>query len=113
MTRLTLAGLSTPLLALRTAVAEFADLPAPSVHVSTVFPDRLELAFHDGGFAAFEAWRQALNLAPQDVVHHVQPGGRTRVLEARGTFAGATVWLVGYSPVTATEPVLTGAGVGS
>ncbi|WP_329422380.1 hypothetical protein [Streptomyces sp. NBC_01268] len=113
MSGLTLAGLSTPLLALRTVAAEFADLPAPSVHVSTVVPDRLELAFHEGGFGAFEAWRQALNLASEDVAHHVQSGGRTGVLTVHGRFAGATVELVGYSPVPAAEAVLTGAGVGS
>ncbi|MES9808824.1 hypothetical protein [Streptomyces cinereoruber] len=108
----TLADLSAPLLTLRLLTAEFAHLPAPHVTVSTLYPERLELAFHDD-FAAFETWREALNIAPASVVHHVQRDGRTGVLNVHGTFAGADVELTGYATVPAPDPVLAGAGVGS
>ncbi|MFC7964933.1 hypothetical protein [Streptomyces cinereoruber] len=112
MSALRLADLSAPLLALRLLSTEFGHLPAPHVTVSTVYPERLELTFHDD-FAAFEAWREALNIAPGAVVHRVQSDGRTGVLRVHGTFAGAGLELTGYAPVPATAPVLAGSGVGS
>ncbi|MFD0150790.1 hypothetical protein ACWGQ4_19660 [Streptomyces sp. NPDC055721] len=110
MSPLTLADLSAPLLTLRTLGAEFPHLPAPCVAVSTVYPERLELSFHDD-FAAFEAWREALNIAPESVVHRVQVGGQTGVLRVHATFAGVELELTGYAKVPALEPVLSGAGV--
>ncbi|MEV8589166.1 hypothetical protein AB0424_19765 [Streptomyces sp. NPDC051180] len=108
----TLADLSAPLLALRLLGAEFGHLPAPTVEVSTIYPERLELTFHDD-FAGFEAWREALNIAPEDVVHRVQIGGKTGVLRVHATFAGAEVMLIGYAEVTAAVPVLAGSGASS
>ena len=108
----TLVDLSTPLLALRLLTVEFSHLPAPDVTVSTVYPERLELTFHDD-FAAFEAWREALSIAPESVAHRVQAVGQTGVLRVHGTFAGAELMLVGYAQVPAAGPVLAGSGVGS
>ncbi|MFC8170929.1 hypothetical protein [Streptomyces sp. NPDC057325] len=105
----TLADLSAPLMALRLLAVEFAHLPAPRVGVSTLYPERLELTFHDD-FAGFEAWREALSIAPESVVHHVQCDGQTAVLNVHATFAGADVELTGYAKIPAAEPVLTGAG---
>ncbi|MFE0651758.1 hypothetical protein ACFVZH_24530 [Streptomyces sp. NPDC059534] len=105
----TLADLSAPLLALRLLAAEFGHMPAPTVEVSTIYPERLELTFHDD-FAAFEAWREALSIAPESVVHRVQVGGQTGVLRVHATFAGAEVMLTGYAKVPAAVPVLAGAG---
>ncbi|MEU4099249.1 hypothetical protein AB0F16_01110 [Streptomyces tanashiensis] len=109
MSPLTLADLSAPLMALRMLGAEFPHLPAPCVAVSTVYPERLELSLHDD-FAGFEAWREALNIAPESVVHRVQVGGQTGVLRVHATFAGAELELIGYAKVPAVEPVLAGAG---
>ncbi|MCX4984548.1 hypothetical protein [Streptomyces sp. NBC_00572] len=105
----TLADLSAPLLALRLFGAEFAHMPAPTVEVSPIYPERLELSFHDD-FAAFEAWREALNIAPESVVHRVQLGGQTGVLRVHATFAGAELMLIGYAKVPAPVPVLAGSG---
>ncbi|MCD2466786.1 hypothetical protein MBT42_24940 [Streptomyces sp. MBT42] len=108
----TLADLSAPLLALRLLSAEFGHLPAPTVEVSPIYPGRLELTFHDD-FAAFETWREALNVASEDVVHRVQVGGQTGVLRVHATFAGAELELIGYAKVPATAPVLAGSGAPS
>lgn len=105
----TLADLSAPLLALRLLGAEFGHLPAPTVEVSPIYPERLELTFHDD-FAAFEAWREALNIDPKSVVHRVQIGGRTGVLRVHATYAGAELELIGYATVPAPAPILAGSG---
>jgi hypothetical protein len=101
---LTLDDLAVPLRALRLLAADFGHLAAPAVHVSTIWPDRLELSFH-GDLADFEAWRDALGIAPDAVTHRTQSGGHTRVLLAPGEHAGATVKLVAYADVPAPEPV--------
>ncbi|MFJ3500082.1 hypothetical protein [Streptomyces sp. NPDC090135] len=108
----TLADLSAPLLTLRLLTAEFAHLPAPTVEVSPIYPERLELTFHDD-FAAFEVWREALSIAPESVVHRVQVGGQTNVLRVHATFVGAELELIGYAKVPATAPVLAGSGAPS
>ncbi|MGW6462193.1 hypothetical protein ACWF94_40765, partial [Streptomyces sp. NPDC055078] len=92
MTDLTLSGLSVPLRVLRLLAADFPGLPAPTVNVSTVFPERLELALHDD-FAAFEAWRTALGIDPGAVSYGERGGCRTRVLSVTADYAGALVRL--------------------
>ncbi|MFC9386163.1 hypothetical protein [Streptomyces venezuelae] len=104
-----LVDLSAPLMALRLLAAEFGHLPTPTVEVSPIYPERLELTFHDD-FAAFEAWREALNIAPESVVHRVQLGGQTNVLRVHATFAGAELQLTGFANVPALAPVLAGSG---
>ncbi|MFE7410211.1 hypothetical protein [Streptomyces laurentii] len=115
----TLADLAAPLLALQTAARVFSHLPAPTVRVSTIAPDRLDLTFHDDDFspvaplAAFEAWREALGIDAMDVVHRVHSDGRTGALSVHGVFAGAAVELVAYTDITALEPVPVEAGAGA
>ncbi|MEU1477791.1 hypothetical protein [Streptomyces sp. NPDC005760] len=101
--RLTLDDLAVPLRALRLLAAEFGHLSAPTVAVSTIFPDRLELSFHDN-LAGFEAWRDALGIPPEAVVYREQSGGRTRVLTASADRADTVVDLVGYGEITAPQP---------
>ncbi|MFJ9699381.1 hypothetical protein [Streptomyces fradiae] len=93
---LTLAGLNAPLLALRLVSTEFGHLPAPDVSVSAIYPDRLELLFHDD-LAGFEQWRCVLGIAQDAVVYRTQFGGRTLVLAAEGVFAGAVIVLTAFA----------------
>ncbi|WP_255949372.1 hypothetical protein [Streptomyces odontomachi] len=95
---LPLSGLAVALSALRLLTADFGHLPAPTLDVSTVFPNRLRLAFHDG-LSGFEAWREALEVPGDDVLYSEQEDGRTRVLKARVAFAGADLELIGYADV--------------
>ncbi|GHH38231.1 hypothetical protein FHS35_007605 [Streptomyces umbrinus] len=99
---LTLDNLSVPLRALRLLAVDFGHLPAPDVDVSTYFPDRLRLRFHDD-LSAFEAWRSALGVDPATVVYREQNDGQTRVLKTTADFAGAVLELTGYGdlPVAA------------
>ncbi|MFD5345910.1 hypothetical protein ACFWJY_19625 [Streptomyces anulatus] len=105
----TMSGLSAAVTVLASFVVRFPDLPAVDVHVSTVFPDQVELSAHDD-LAVFEAWREALGIDPGAVVHKVQSGGATRVLDAQAVFTGVRLRLVGYSVIPA--PVA-GLGVAS
>ncbi|MCC4320021.1 hypothetical protein [Streptomyces malaysiensis] len=97
---LTLDELAVPLRALRLLAADFGHLPAPNAHVSTIYPNRLELSFHDG-LADFEAWRDALGVAPDAVECREQGGGRTRALSLITEYAGAVLRLVAYRDVPA------------
>lgn len=97
---LTLDGLTAPLRALRVLAVDFGHLPAPTVDVTTVYPDLLRLRFHDD-LCAFEAWREALGFDPDTVVCREQNAGQTRVLKATADFAGAVLELTGYGDVHA------------
>ncbi|WP_020135855.1 hypothetical protein [Streptomyces sp. 351MFTsu5.1] len=105
---LTLDDLAIPLRALRLLAADFGYLSAPAVAVSTIYPDRLELSFHDD-LSGFEAWREALGIPPEAVVHREQSNGHTRVLTASVDHAGTVVDLVGYGSITAPQPAGTAA----
>ncbi|MFC5803145.1 hypothetical protein [Streptomyces formicae] len=100
MSTQTLGELNAPLRTLQILSAQYPNLPAPGVSVSTIYPDLLELSFHDD-FAGFEAWRDALEIAPESVTHHVQGNGRTGVLIVRTEYAGARLHLIGYATVPA------------
>ena len=63
---LTLDGLAVPMRALRALALDFADLPAPTLAISTVYPKRLELSLHQG-LGPFDVWRMALGIDPQAV----------------------------------------------
>ncbi|WP_221348689.1 hypothetical protein [Streptomyces beigongshangae] len=102
---LTLDEVAVPLRALRLLSVDFGHLPAPSVHVSTIYPERLELAFYDD-LSGFERWREALGVAPDAVTYRVQNGGRTGVLSTSVDHAGATVHLIAYADVI--TPALVG-----
>ncbi|MFD0315983.1 hypothetical protein [Streptomyces flavalbus] len=93
-----------PLRALRMLAADFGHLSAPSVQVSTIYPERLELSFYDD-LPGFEAWREALGVAPDAVTYREQSDGRTRVLRASVDYAGAVVCLTGYAQISAPVPV--------
>ncbi|MFE4059868.1 hypothetical protein ACFXP3_26855 [Streptomyces sp. NPDC059096] len=95
MSAQTLHDIAAPLAALRLLAMDFPTLPAPSVDVSTVYPDRLTFSFHDG-LAAFETWRAAVGIAADAVAYREQSDGRTRVLSVLADYAGARVELVGY-----------------
>ncbi|MGW5634836.1 hypothetical protein [Streptomyces sp. NPDC003832] len=97
---LTLDGLAAPLRALRLLATDLGHLPAPQIDVSTIYPDRLVLRFHDG-LADFEAWRDALAIAPETVQYRVQGDGTTLALKASVDYAGAVLDLVGYGDVLA------------
>ena len=102
---LTLDDVAVPLRALRLLSVDFGHLSAPGVHVSTIYPERLELTFYDDP-TGFEAWREALRIAPDAVTYRVQNDGQTGVLSASVDHAGATVRLTGYADIVA--PVLVG-----
>ncbi|MEU5613519.1 hypothetical protein AB0H03_33215 [Streptomyces sparsogenes] len=102
MSALSLRELSGPLLALRLLSADQAELPAPCLSVSTVYPDRLELSFHDD-LAGFEAWREALGIEPSSVTYHEHDDGLTRVLTAHADYAGAHIRLTGFGRLAAGE----------
>ncbi|MCI3930263.1 hypothetical protein [Streptomyces sp. AN091965] len=95
---LALHDLAVPLRVLRLLAVDFGHLAAPDVQVSPIFPEQLRLSFHDD-LPGFEAWREALGIAPQDVNGHVQGGGRTRVLQANATLADAELELIGFGKV--------------
>ncbi|WP_326729944.1 hypothetical protein [Streptomyces phaeochromogenes] len=101
---LTLDDLAVPLRALRLLTVDFGHLPAPTVGISPIYPNRLDLSLHSG-LPGFEAWREALGIAPEDVTYRVQSDGRTRVLRAIAAYAGAELELTGYGDVPAPVPV--------
>jgi hypothetical protein len=105
---LTLAGLSVPMRALRTLAAEYGDLPAPTVGVTTIYPERLELSLHNG-LGEFEVWRAALDIRP-DQVEFGEQAGNTWTLKATAPYAGAEIRLIAYGP--ALDSVGAGAGGG-
>ncbi|WFB08615.1 hypothetical protein LRS74_17335 [Streptomyces sp. LX-29] len=95
---LTLGELSTPVLALHALATVHASLPAPSLSISTIYPDQLSLQFF-GDLAAFEAWREALSIEPGGIEYGEQSGGRTRVLTGYTEYAGARIRLTAYGDV--------------
>ncbi|MFI2318031.1 hypothetical protein AMK17_36345 [Streptomyces sp. CB00072] len=105
----TMSGLSAAVTVLASLMARFPDRPAVDVHVSTIFPDQVELSAHND-LAAFEAWREALGIDPWSVVHKVQNRGTTRVLDAHAVFTGIRLRLVGYAEI---PTLVAGVGVAS
>ncbi|MFJ6566717.1 hypothetical protein ACIQNU_04810 [Streptomyces sp. NPDC091292] len=104
-----LSDLSVPLRALRLVCADFPELPAPTVGMTPIHPDRLALSFHhtfftDSPLRAFEAWRAALGVPDTAVDGRFQSGGETWVLRAETEYAGARVELTAYAQAPATPP---------
>ncbi|MFD9368932.1 hypothetical protein ACFWA6_14705 [Streptomyces sp. NPDC060020] len=97
-TPIPLSALGAPLMALRIFADEYRHLPAPCVSVSTVYPDLLELSFHDD-LDGFETWCVALGIPSPSVSHGVQGGGRTQVLKAETSYSGGRVRLIGYARI--------------
>ncbi|MFC8200299.1 hypothetical protein ACFUTV_33645 [Streptomyces sp. NPDC057298] len=102
---LTLDDVAVPLRALRLLATDFGHLPAPSVQVSTIYPERLELTFYDD-LPGFETWREALGIAPDTVTYREQSDGRTRVLRTSVDHAGAVLRLTAYADIV--TPALVG-----
>lgn len=98
MSTLKLSDLSPALRALRLLSVDFGHLSAPDVSVSNVCPERLDLAFHDD-LPGFEAWREALSLAPETVEHRTQREGHLRVLAVQTDYEGAVLSLIGFAKV--------------
>lgn len=101
---LTLDDLAASLHALRELATDFGHLPAPTVEVSPIFPNRLQMVFH--GFTStslsdFEAWREALGIAPEAVTYGTQQADRTRVLCVRVDYAGAELELTAFADIPA------------
>jgi hypothetical protein len=92
----TLDDMRAPLRALAVLATHHAGLPAPQVSASTLYPGCLRLSFHHGRLSAFEAWREALGVAPEAVTYTVLLGTGEPLLEAAAEFAGARVELIGY-----------------
>ncbi|MFI1948806.1 hypothetical protein ACH46F_33775 [Streptomyces virginiae] len=89
-----------PLLVLGVFAGHFWHLPAPTVSVSSVYPDRLDLDFFDAP-ADFEAWREALGIDPQLISEHVQRSGGNRVLTVDAEWGGAQLRLRSFALVPA------------
>ncbi|MER5399244.1 hypothetical protein [Streptomyces sp. NPDC002599] len=109
---LALDDLAAPLRALRLLAMDFGHLVAPSVAVSTIYPDRLELTFYSS-LTDFEVWRQALGICPDTVIYREQNASRTHWLTASTEFAGTTLELTGYGDIDTPDPsptVVGGAG---
>lgn len=100
MTRPLLADLRGPLEVLTLFAIEYPHLSAPCVNITTIYPDRLELAFH-GDVPGFEAWCEALDISPELVHHSVQGDHRTAVQKVELDYAGACLRLISYSPIAA------------
>ena len=107
---LALDDLAVPLRALRLLSLDFGHLAAPNVAVSVIYPGQLELTFHDD-LPGFEAWREALGVAPDVVTYREQSGGRTRLLLAAVDYAGAEVHLTGFANVDIPAPTAAGGSV--
>ncbi|MFF9896150.1 hypothetical protein [Streptomyces longispororuber] len=95
---LTLDDLAVPVRVLGLLAQDFGYLAAPDVQVSPIYPEWLRLTFHDD-LAGFEAWREALGVAPDVVAYDEQNLGRTRVLKASTTYAGALLELTAFGDV--------------
>lgn len=99
MTRPLLADLRGPLEVLSLFAIEYPHLSAPCVNITTIYPDRLELAFRDNAIG-FEGWCAALDISPELVHHSVHDGHRTAVRKVELDYAGACLRLISYAPLT-------------
>ncbi|MEU9250829.1 hypothetical protein AB0D66_03145 [Streptomyces sp. NPDC048270] len=107
-----LSAMAAPLMALRIFEDRYRHLPAPCVSISTVYPNVLELSFHDD-LDGFETWCVALGIRSGNVSHGVQGGGLTRVLKAETSYSGGVVKLIGYAKIPAADEARSRAEGGS
>ncbi|GAA2614388.1 hypothetical protein GCM10010425_03580 [Streptomyces spororaveus] len=110
-TPMPLSSMAAPLMALRIFDDEYRHLPAPCVTISTVYPDLLELSFHDDA-DGFETWCQALGIRPRAVQHSVHSDGRTSVMKAVTNYSGGPVKLICFTTIPAPEGTRSRAEVG-
>jgi hypothetical protein len=90
-----LLDLSRPLAVLHELGAKFPLLPAPCIAITTIWPERIRLTFHDD-FGAFEAWREALDIDPATVSQQLQGDDTTLALKGSAVRHDVTVELVAY-----------------
>lgn len=78
---------------------DFAGLPAAEIHVSPIYPNRIELTLHEmsSTFGDFEAWREALRIPASAV--DTRTWDHTLCLQAEGALLGSTVVLTAYGPL--------------
>ncbi|ATY97218.1 hypothetical protein [Streptomyces cavourensis] len=101
----TMGDLTAPVTVLTSLMARFPGLPGVTVRICPIFPDQVELAVHDD-LTAFEAWREALEISPEKVVHRVQSQGTTHVLDVHTVLMGARLRLVAYADILGRVPSL-------
>lgn len=94
------ADLGGPLELLRQLRAEHPELPALYVEIFPSSPGRLRLRIHND-LPGFEAWREALGIAPETLRRNLQSGDTVMVLTALGEVAEVPVELTGFAPNTA------------
>ncbi|MGH4033198.1 hypothetical protein ACQB60_30160 [Actinomycetota bacterium Odt1-20B] len=99
----TIDDLTTALRAARWLAPEFPGLPAPDVQVSPLRPKRVRLFLHND-LGAFEPWRAALGIDPEDVDFTELRDGELWTLEGHGDFAGVEVELVAIGAALHTYP---------
>ncbi|MFG2992772.1 hypothetical protein ACGFZK_26340 [Streptomyces sp. NPDC048257] len=104
-----LSAMAAPLMALRIFENEYRHLPAPCVSISTVYPDLLELSFHDDA-DGFETWCQALGIRPRAVQHSVHSDGRTSVMKAVTDYSGGPVKLICFTTIPTPDEARSRAG---
>jgi hypothetical protein len=83
--------------ALAAIFRSFPTLPSGTIQLSDVFSRRVSISLHDD-LADFEAWREALDIAPDDV-ERIELPSQALVLRVEGQFAGIEVVLHGYAPL--------------
>lgn len=88
--------ISAPVAALALLMAAHGDLPAATVMVTPLYPDRLALSFHDHP-DAFQAWRAALGIDPATVTETLMGADSTRLRKATTTYGGATIELACFT----------------
>ncbi|MGJ5898483.1 hypothetical protein ACSCBZ_42040 [Streptomyces niveiscabiei] len=98
---MTLDGLAAPLRAVRLLALDYAELPAPTIGVSAIYPERLELSLHNSP-ADFEAWREVLGITPDGVTYREFDGYVS--MSASVEYAGALLKLIGYADLSDAAP---------
>jgi hypothetical protein len=92
-------SLATAVDALSLLVVKFATLPVADVALSPIYPGQVTVSLH-WDLADFEAWRAALDIAPESVSVRDLPEHLS--LSAVAQFAGVEVHLKGYgAPIAA------------
>ncbi|MFJ9101378.1 hypothetical protein ACIRJM_23255 [Streptomyces sp. NPDC102405] len=95
-----LLDLATSVAAVNALIAKHPLLPAEEI-----VPSTHGVSVHlYGGHADFEAWREALGIAPEDVAFRVRGNGGTS-MSADAEFSGVTIALLGYGDPLPESPM--------
>ncbi|MER7412966.1 hypothetical protein [Streptomyces cacaoi] len=87
--------LSAPITTLALLLAR-RDLPAAHIKISSIFPDRLTVSFHDNP-DAFRHWLTALGLTPEDGIN--QAADNRAWTTVTTSYGGADIELFSFTPV--------------